>query len=226
MIMHPHVNSLSCRPAFATIPGALLLFVYALLFFFSPPAHAQQSGDNLLENDTVSQKYIFELSGTVLNEKFTGVTMSLQLSGPSPGSTDPYLILAGGFPDEQARNSFFWNSEKSTMEANANQITCKIKEGDLPAFPIYFYYLSPELLKQKFTHMEKEDRQKVLKIAVPTKVFAQAGELRVTVNSLTISGSVWLQGYDTIQKSYVRYSAEFMGRRAAHVEQKIQRKYR
>lgn len=208
------------------MPTVILFFLAAALFFLSPFVHAQQSDDALLEGDAIVQKYILELSGTVLNEKFTGVTMALKCSGAPMDSPHPYLLIAGGFPDEQGRNSFFWNSEESTMEVSANQITCKIKEGALAASDIHFYYISPALLKRTLTHMDKEDRQKTLKTAVPSNVFAQAGELKLTINSLSISGSVWLQGYDTIQKSYVRYSAAFTGRRAAHVEPKPQLKHK
>jgi hypothetical protein len=208
------------------MPTVILFFLAVVLFSFPPFVHAQQSGDALLEGDGIVQKYILELSGTVLNENFTGVTMSLKCSGAPMGSLHPYLLLAGGVPDEQGRNSFFWNSEESTMEVSANQITCKIKGGALATSDIHFFYLSPALLKRTLTHNDKEDRQKTLKTAVPSKVFAQAGELKLTISSLSITGSVWLQGYDTIQKSYVRYSAEFTGRREAHVEPKLQRKYK
>jgi hypothetical protein len=208
------------------MPTAIAFSLAAVLLFFSPLVHAQQSSGTLLEDDTIIQKYILELSGTVLNENFNGVIMMLKFSGAPMGSPHPYLLLAGGFPDEQTRNSFYWNSEESTLEVSANQITCKINEGALKTSDIHFFYLSPALLKRTLTHKDKEDRQKTLKTAVPPKVFAQAGELKLTIDSVGISGSVWLQGYDTIQKSYVRYSASFTGRRAEHVEQKLQRKHK
>ena len=55
---------------------------------------------------------------------------------------------------------------------------------------------------------------------------AETGELKLTINPNSVSGTVWLQGYDTVEKSYVRYSASFSGMRMTHVDQKTQRTYR
>lgn len=219
MITHyPPMRVLSRSPARAICTGiAVVLLALAARV---PHARAQFQDTPLLEGGETTQKYILELSGTVLNETFNRVTMSLQLSGAPAGSLHPYLVIAKSFPDSLARNSFFWNSEHSTMEINTNTITCTIKPGSQTGQDIYFLYLSPKLLKQpNITHKAKEDKQRALKIAVPSVVPAQAGELRLTVNPNCISGTVWLQGYDKIEKSYVRYSATFSGTRAAHVDQ-------
>ncbi len=191
----------------------------------APPAHAQDT--NLTDGYPSSQEYILQVSGTILNESFNGATMRLLLGTPDASDPNPYQIVAAGFPDSQSRNVFFWNSSYSAMEANADTITCTIRPSSTASKNVFFAYLSPTLLKlPNLTHRDKENRQKALKSAVPSVVPAQAGELRLTVKPNSVSGTVWLQGYDTIENSYVRYNATFSGTRAAHLEQKTQRTYR
>jgi hypothetical protein len=217
------VRALERRPDCALRTAVLLLALAAL----APPAWAQTHDNTLLESSGITQKYILELAGTVLNETFNRATMSLQISGAPAGSQYSYLVIAEGFPDAQTRNVFFWNSKHSTMDVSANTLTCTIKPGLSATHDIHFYYLSPELLKRpQFTHKDTMDKQQVLKIARQSEVIAQAGELKLTINASTISGTVWLQGYDRIEKSYVRYSATFTGRRALHLDQQTQRTYR
>jgi hypothetical protein len=202
--------------------GVLLLALAAL----AAPAHAQDTP--LLEGSVSAQKFILQLSGTVLNERFSGATMTLQFGTADAGDPNPYLIIAAGFPDSQTRNAFFWNSEHSVMDATSNTITCRIKPSVPPgADGMYFYYISPAgLTRTQITHKDKEDDQRALKTAVPTVVPAQAGELRLTISPGSVSGTVWLQGYDRIEKSYVRYSADFSGTPITHIDQKTQRTYR
>lgn len=210
----------SRRPARVICTGALLLVFAAL----APPACAQDTP--LLEVSVSAQNYILQLSGTVLNERFSGATMTLQLSGATDGGQNRYLVIAAGFPDSQTRNAFFWNSDLSNMDVSSNTLTCTIRPGS-PDRNICFYYISPKGLKRtQVTHKDKEDDQRALKTAVPSVVPAEAGELKLTINPNSVSGTVWLQGYDTIEKSYVRYSASFSGMRMTHVEQKTQRTYR
>jgi hypothetical protein len=186
-------------------------------------AHA---GRTLLESSGAPQSYVLQVSGTVLHEAFSGATMTLQLSGATYGGQSSYLVIAHGYPDSQTRNAFFWNSDFSAMDVSSNTITCTIRPGSSSP-NICFYYISPKLLKRpQVTHKDKEDDQRALKTAVPTVVPAEAGELNLTINPNSVSGTVWLQGYDTIERSYVRYSASFSGMRMTHVEQKTQRTYR
>lgn len=221
-------HSLQSRVHFRCPARALFAAALALsLAAFALPVQAQNAGSFLLEGAENTQTYILQLSGTVLNERFNGVTMTLQVSGPSAASPNPCMVIAAGFPDAQTRNAFFWDSDHSAMKTGANSLTCTIKPGSNPGRTIHFFYLSPELLKSiKRTHREKEDIQRAIRNAVPSMVAAQAGELRLTVRAGTVSGTVWLQGYDRVEKSYVRYSAAFSGRRAVHVEQKAQPAHR
>ncbi len=180
----------------------------------------------MLEGSITPKKYIIKLSGTVFNERFSDTTMTLQISGTATGDQNPYLVIAAGFPDPQTRNAFFWNSQQSTMQVNANTITCAIR----PAFPsrdICFYHVSPALIRRKnFTHRDDENARHALKMAAPTMVPARAGELTLTLSPNSVSGTVWLQGYDPIEKSFVRYSAGFTGMPITHTDQRTQRTYR
>jgi len=221
-------HSLQSRVHFSCPAHALCAAALALALASNAlPVQAQSAENFLLEGVGNTQTYILQLSGTVLNERFSGVTMTLQVSGPPPGSPHPCLVILAGFPDAQTRNAFFWNSGHSAMKTDANSLTCTFKPGSNPGQSIHFFYLSPALLKStKRTHMQKEDLQRALKNAVPSMVAAQAGELKMTIRAGTVSGTVWLQGYDRVEKSYVRYSAAFSGRRALHIEQKAQPAHR
>ncbi len=193
------------------------------IFCLPPSLRSQQTGDSLLDAESLHQKYQIELTGEVLGEKFRGVTMSVQFSGSDLGSRHHYQLIFAGFPDEQTRNGFYWDSEKSAMEVSANRVTCAIEPGQ--ESDMHFFYMSPALLKKAPAQKNSRDASKAaLKTARPTKVFAQAGELTLAVNPRSITGSVWLHGYDKVQKSHVRYFAQFTGRPAARIEQKIKRK--
>lgn len=206
----------------------IILFILCLSsFFLAPSAYPQQSDDILLTGNTPTMKYLLELSGTVLNETFTGAKASLTFSHHLPDSQNQYLFIIGGFPDEQSQNSFFWNSEEGDMEVYSNEITCSIAQSPLKNPNIYFYYLSPALYEKPtlfYTHKEKENRDKAKKTSIPTKIFAQAGKLKLTINPQSVSGTIWLKGYDPIEKSYVLYNATFFGKSALRVEQTKQGK--
>lgn len=220
MQCHP-LKARFCRQAHARAAGAMMLALTAL----AGPTQAQDT--TLLEGAVSAQKYMLQVSGTVLNERFSNATMTLQFSVPDAGDSNPYLIIAAGFPDSQTRNAFFWNSAHSVMDAASNTITCRIKPSAAGTPGMYLYYISPAGLKRAHsTHRDKEDDQRALKTAVPTVVSAQAGELKLTISPGSVSGTVWLQGYDTIEKSYVRYSASFSGTPITHIDQKTQRTYR
>ncbi len=56
-----------------------------------------------------------------------------------------------GFLRKNARNSFFWNSQESSMSAFANEIVCDIKRHYAHRPDIHFFYLSPVLLEQRLS---------------------------------------------------------------------------
>ncbi len=201
----------------AQILRRLLLLLLLVMACNAPAVLAQ---DLLEETGGYAKHYLLELSGTIGKEKVVGTKAILFIAGPPPGSPNPYLVIVEGFPRVNVRNCFFWNSEYSSMEVLSDEITCDIKRSFGKQPDINFFHLSPALLKKLhfYTQQEKEDRQRAEKMVLPTRIYAQAGRLRIRVSSNTVSGSVWLKGYDAVQHSYVPYSVTFKGRSAMYLE--------
>jgi len=197
--------------------AAVLFFWLTLLSGTGPLCHAQ---DLLWGTEHTSRHYIIVISGQVNKEKFHGAKGLLTLSPPSPLSLNAYLLIIEGFPKRNSRNSFFWNSEDSFMNAFSNEIVCDLKRAYAKFPDIHFFYLSPALLKSKgmYTHREKERKQLAEKTALPTKVFAASGRLRVTINADEVSGTVMMKGYDPIERGYAEYVAGFHGRMTVPLE--------
>ena len=85
MITHCQpVRILSRSPSRAIRAALTAVLVLAAL---APPAHAQDTP--LLEGSVSAQNYILQLSGTVLNERFNGATMTLQLRHSRPRRSEP-----------------------------------------------------------------------------------------------------------------------------------------
>lgn len=176
------------------------------------------AGIPLLEGTAYTKKqYLVRISGTVMNETFTGAQALLTLSGPLRGTkyNNPYLIIIEGFPKQNSINSFYWDSEDSEMRALVNEVTCDIKRSVLKPTSQYFYSLSPELLRissglgsMRLVEDVKKDAEKV---ALPTRINSRAGQLKLRIHSSSLSGSVWMKGYDEVEKSFVQYSARLQG---------------
>jgi hypothetical protein len=179
------------------------------------PAHAN-ADDFLLDGTDVPQKYIVQISGTVMNETFSGAQALLTLMLPAPGENNPYEIIIEGFPKQNSRNSFFWNSENSEMTAISNEITCNIKQTYIKPVPMYFMFLSPELLKHTgaLESLEDEGKKFAEQSALPTLVYARAGKLKLRIYSNSLSGTVWMKGYDPVENAFVQYSARLYGKRS------------
>lgn len=188
--------------------------------FFSAYSVAEDLGaDNaLLDHADSSKQYLVKLSGTVMNETFSGAQALLTLMLPAPGSknNNPYQIIIEGFPQKNSRNSFFWRSEDSEMTAIANEITCDIKRTSVKEVPMYFIFLSPELLRHYGAAFEEE--KFALKVALPTFITARAGRLKLRIHSNTVSGTVWMKGYDPVQKAFVLYSARLYGTKSYNLK--------
>ena len=182
-----------------------------LLSLFCAPAHGQEL---LADTGGNPKVFLIEISGTVLNETFSKARALLWLAPPNPGSINPYLVTIDGYAKTNERNDLHWNSDETLMDAFASQVRCQIKKSFVKPPNIFFFYLSPALLgKRQFLTQRESERQKLAeKGALPTKVFASAGELSFTVASGEVKGSIWIKGYDAVEKSYVQYSAGFYGR--------------
>lgn len=187
--------------------------------FFSPNSFADVP---LLEETEFSKMYLIQLSGTVLNETFSGAQALLTLMAPVPYSTNPYQIIIQGFPKKNSRNSFFWNSEDSEMTAISNEITCEIKRTYVKPVPMHFIFLSPELLRHtgSLELYGDEGKKFAEKTALPTLINARAGKLKLLIHSNSVSGTVWMKGYDPVEKAFVQYSARIYGKRTYKLQPK------
>jgi hypothetical protein len=207
--------------------------------FFSEYSVAQDSaaGDvvgniPLLEGSATSQKqYLVQLSGTVMNETFSSVQALLTLSGPVAGNKygNPYLIVIEGFPKQNSVNSFFWNGDDSEMRSLSNEITCDIKQTSVKEVKIFFYFLSPKLLKytgeqEESLVREEANRKAAEKVALPTFVRARAGQLKLRIHSNSVSGTVWMKGYDPVEKAFVLYNARLSGKKVYGLRPKMEQK--
>ncbi|MBA4368248.1 MAG: hypothetical protein C0403_11510 [Desulfobacterium sp.] len=175
---------------------------------------------DLLEGTEFPKQYLVQLSGTVMNETFSGAQALLTLMTPAPGSNNRYQLIIEGFPKKNSRNSFFWNAEHSEMTAIANEITCDIKRTFVKQVPMHFIFLSPELLRH--TGAAYEEEKYAEKVALPTLINARAGRLKLRLHSNTVSGTVWMKGYDPVEKSFVLYSARLYGQKSFHLQPKQQ----
>jgi hypothetical protein len=175
--------------------------------------------DILLDGTEISKQYIIQMSGTVMNETFSGAMALLTLMPQIPGMSNPYQLVIEGFPKKNSRNTFFWNSENSEMTAISNEITCDIKQAFVKPVPMYFMFLSPELLKHTGAlELQGEEGKKFAeKEALPTLINARAGKLKLRIYSNSISGTIWMKGYDPVENAFVQYSATLHGKRSYHL---------
>jgi len=199
-----------------------VLFVALLL-----PASAPAQDTSILESATVIPRiYLIQLSGTVQNEKFSGAQALLTVARPTGASTNPYLVTIIGFPKKNSENTLAWNSFYTDMYAVSNQITCKIKHTALQKPGIHFFYFSQEVQSPKgiLSFRDREEVERTKEVALPTKVIAQAGELKLKAKSSSVSGSVWIKGFDSVARSYSTYNARFFGRKTLKLEPKQEQK--
>jgi hypothetical protein len=196
--------------------GVLLILCSGLLPTFSV-------AQDLLEGTQFSKQYLLQISGTVMNETFSEAQALLILMPPVPGSNNPYQFTIQGFPKRNSRNSFFWNSENSEMTAIANEITCDIKRTFIKPVPMHFVFLSPELLRYTGALAVKagdEGKKLAESTALPTLINARAGKLKLRIQSNSVSGTVWMKGYDPVEKAFVLYSARLYGQKSNHLQPK------
>jgi hypothetical protein len=177
----------------------------------------------LTDSGEYPKQYLINLSGNAGTERFTGVRGILTLEQPPPLSLNAYLVIIKGYPQTNSRNCFYWFSEDTSMTDVGNEIVCNIKGTYLKQPDVHFFFLSPTLLKNKspfLTQREKERKKMAEKRALPTKVYAQAGKLSLSILGDQASGAVWMKGYDAVEHSYVDYSASFSGQQTLPIEPK------
>jgi hypothetical protein len=183
-------------------------------FFFPTRSTAQ----DLLEGTNFSKQYLVELSGTVMNETFSRAQALLTLKQPTGirKYNNPYALIIEGFPKKNSRKSFSWDSEYSEMTAIANEITCEIKQTFVKQVPMHFFFLGPELPKNNGAASEEE--KFALKAAPPTLIHARAGRLKLRIHSNSVSGTVWMKGYDPEERAFVLYSARLFGKKTYNLK--------
>ncbi|MEW6333846.1 MAG: hypothetical protein AB1558_06225 [Thermodesulfobacteriota bacterium] len=195
------------------------LFVVALTFLGAGLLPARSAAQDTPEGMDFPRQYLVELSGTVMNETFSGAQALLTLKQATGGPTsNPFALTIESYPDSHARNSFFWDSRYSEMTAIANDITCHIKQAFLRTVPMHFFFLASEGQKQKGRAFE--DEPAVLNAAPPTLIPARAGQLKLRIHSNTVSGTVWMKGYDPAEKAFILYSARLYGKKTYHLKPK------
>ncbi|MBI5591921.1 MAG: hypothetical protein HY881_15730 [Deltaproteobacteria bacterium] len=195
-----------------------ILMILATVFYSADSV----ADDALLDTTAFSKQYLVQLSGTVMNETFSGAQALLTLMTPAPGSSNPYQLIVEGFPKKNSRNSFFWNAEYSEMTGFANEITCDIKRTFVKPVPMHFIFMSPALLNVRDVLQEKDKEQEIAaeKVALPTLINARAGKLKLHIYSNSVSGTVWMKGYDPVEHAFVQYSARLYGRRSYNLKSK------
>jgi hypothetical protein len=206
------------------------MFMILVSDFFPAYSVAKDTGSDLslLEGTQTTKQYLLQLSGTIMNETFSRSQALLTLTPTSQGEDNPYLIIIEGFPKQDSRNSFFWNSGYSEMSAISNDITCDIKRTLVKGTRMFFMFLSPALLRLPSgvpsTRPQGEVEKDAAKVALPTVIPARAGTLRLRIHSNTISGTVWMKGYDPIEKAFVQYSARIYGKKSIHLKSRDEKK--
>jgi hypothetical protein len=201
-----------------TIRSLILLHLLAVMSLV--PISKASSQDLLEDNGGFPKRYLVKLSGNVLRERFTDVRGLLSIAYPPPDSLNPYQIVVVGFPEQNSRNSFYWNSEFGFMSIVGTEVRCTLQRSYVKRPDVHFFYLSPILLESRIfvTQQEQERKRLAEKNALPTKVMAQTGELRVTFVGNQVSGTISVKGYDTIEQAYVGYSAHLSGRETTRLE--------
>jgi hypothetical protein len=203
----------------------ILIILGSGLFPVNIMAENLGTDNPLLENTEFQKQYLLQLSGTVMNETFSGAQALLTLMPPAIVSkyNNPYQIVIEGFPQKNSRNSFFWRSEDTEMTAIANEISCRVKQTSVKEVPNYFIYLSPVSVKG-YGYAFVEGEKYALKVALPTIVPVTSGRLKLRIHSNTVSGTVWMKGYDPLEKAFVLYSARLYGKPSYHLKPNLEKK--
>lgn len=200
---------------------------FMLFFVLSHfPCHIALGSDVLLSSGDYPAQYIAKLSGSVGRENFNDAQVLITLMPSSYQDINPYTIIIEGYPESNSNHIFFWTTKETTMEIYGNEFICKLKRQYRDKRPnVFFFYISPILLEVKhLTQHEEEAEQLAKDTALPTKVYANVGDLRVVFLGNKVKGSVRLVGYDFVENSYVHYNASFSGELVTRIKQKLEKR--
>ncbi|KUG27276.1 hypothetical protein ASZ90_002869 [hydrocarbon metagenome] len=171
-------------------------------------------GQTVLEDVNENSKYyLLTLSGLVGKTSFHNVRAMLVLAAAPPESIHDYVVTINGWPESNGESTFVWNSGDSHMDSLAGRVTCRIVNTFSRSPNISFFHLSPALFKGEgmLTQREGERIRQARKETLPTKVPAVAGELTLDFTGQKVAGTVWLSGYNAVEKANIRYQAAFTG---------------
>jgi len=191
-------------------PWARTAAVLALLAWLWPAGAAAQ--EILGDRPESGRQYLLQLSGSVGIDNFTDTTAILNL-GPAPeGEANTYVLTVSGWPRDNGTNTFVWVSDDTRMTDVSSKVVCKVVNSAFKQTNIHFYYLTPRLLKLGVTTQhDAEDIRQARKVAQPTRIGANAGELSLNFMGDSVTGQVWITGYDPIGRATVRYQANIYG---------------
>lgn len=183
-------------------------------------------GQDILEdtNNEFTKSYLLTLSGQVGKKRFQGVRAALVVAASPPGSMHNYVITVNGWPLTNGPSTFDWNSEDSRLESVSGRVTCRIVNSFSRSPNIHFFYMSPVLFEREGMPTQHEgallaqERREVQ----PTMIQAVAGELTLNFNGRQVTGEVWMNGYDPVQKSHVRYQATIQGELSRDLKSTLQ----
>jgi len=204
-----------------------LILIGLPLFFGDGVFHAVSAAENLLlDNTTYSKQYIVQLSGTVMNETFSDAQVLLTVMPPSLESNRPYQIMLQGIPNSNSRNTFYWHTDYTDMTVVGNDVSSVIKRSFVKPVPIHFFFLSPALLDQTIFATQQDDERKRLaeSTALPTRIAAQAGQLKLRIYANSVSGTISIKGYDAMEKAYIQYSARLYGKPVYNAQPGLKKK--
>lgn len=189
---------------------ALAVLLLALAAVWPASAPAQQ---DLLDFAVASRTFVVTLSGSIGGKPFSGVRAQVVINHGAGESENPLQILITAFPTLGERNSFFWNSDRTVLDALANRVRSRLRAGAPKGTELHFYYMSPALAKRKgmATRNESERLRWIDAHATPLEVAALEGELELSVHGNRVTGTVWMTGFDPRGHDPVRYQASFAG---------------
>ena len=184
-----------------------------------------EAQDLLLASGGMGMTFRASLVGTINGNPFDRAQVMVRLTPAPAGDPNPYLLVVQGLPEKNSKNTFFWISRDTTMDVVNQTIRCKTKARYVRRRPdIFFFYVSPILLEPHYiTQHEEEDRELAVQLALPTKIFANIGELEATFTGGKVRGWVRMKGYDFVENAYTSYTARFSGSIDEMSEQKLEK---
>jgi hypothetical protein len=172
------------------------------------------AGDEVLSKEMHRRVFFVESTGSV-NSKltFSGARQQVTITHAPPGATNPYLVVITPMPAQIGKNSFYWNSQETSMDVAANNIKSVLRTNGARHSGLHFFYMSPALYKSKTgpTHRDAERIKWVDTHATPIRITAQDASLTLRVLANSVSGTVAIHGFDDRAHAPVVFTASFQG---------------